>query len=450
MRIHSFLLLLAFPLLAAAGWFGWHWYTTPVPPELPLEHMDRAVAEVMQTALDGVHHNPRDGTAWGKLALATAANGYERESIACLVQAERFDPQDPRWPYLRGLTLLAGHPHEALPLLERALERAGSREQQAAIRFRLALALIEDSKLDAADEHLQALRAIEPSSARVNFALGLLAAERDQRPVAREYLQAAVNSPFASQQAHARLAALVLADGDTALARHYQQRAAEAPADMPWPDPFVDEQNAYAVGRQSRFLEAASLEARGKGNEAVALLRRIAQESPDARSYLELGRLLGNLGAHQEAESMLRAVVAMEPDNLQAHHFLGAVLFLEGEQQAATGGKERAQVLFRAAIAEQDRVLAIQPDHAMAHLMRGRALVPLGRTDEALKALRQAVHGRPEFSDMHLYLGEALAQAGHVREALLHLEDAARLARPGDARARQALEKWRKVSAPPA
>ncbi len=445
MRFRGPLLMLALAVLLPAGWLGWRWYTTPVPPALPLERMDSAVAELMRAALDEVHTAPRSGAAWGKLAMVAAANGYRDEALACLAEAERFDPHDPRWPYLHGHLLLADEPHKALPLLELAREQAGSRAQQMAIRFRLALVLIEDGQLDAAEEHLQALRELEPDkSVRVNVGLGLIAAARDQRFAAREHLQAVLNSPFACKQAHGQLAALALADGDAALARFHQQRYAQQPADIPWPDPFLDELNGYAVGRQSRFLEAESLEARGRLPEAVALLRRIAAEHPDARSYLGLGRALGNLGAYREAEPVLRTVVGMEPDNVQAHHLLGTVLFLEGEQEAAaTDGKERAQRLFRDAMDEQDRVLAMQRDHAMAHMMRGRALAALGRIDAALVSLRQAVLCRPEFADTHLYLGETLASAGQYTAALPHLEDAARLARPDDQRPRQALEKWR-------
>src|SRR5947209_17934344 len=106
MKLPSHVLVPALAVvLAVAGWFGWRWYTTPVPPELPVERMDRAVAEVMQAALDEVRRAPRDGRAWGKLALVTAANGYHAESLACLAHAERFDPEDPRWPYLHGHTL---------------------------------------------------------------------------------------------------------------------------------------------------------------------------------------------------------------------------------------------------------------------------------------------------------------------------------------------------------
>jgi tetratricopeptide (TPR) repeat protein len=443
-KVHVVFVALAVATLAVCAWLGWRWYTTPIPPELPLDRMDPAVAAVMQTALDEVRRSPRSGAAWGKLAMVTAANDCRDEALACLIQAERFDRENPRWPYLHGHMLLSGQPHEAFPLLRQALACPATREQEAAIRFRLALALIEDGRLDEAEQHLDRLRDLKSDGTRVSFGMALLAVARDDRPVARQLLESVRVSPFARQQAHARLAALALVDGDTARARFHQQHAAQPPPDIPWPDPLLDEMYACAVSRQSRFLEAEALEGRGRTTEAVALLRQIAAGTPDARSYLALGRALGNQGAYDEAEQVLGAVVEMDRTNLQAHHLLGTVLFLKAEQQAETpAGKELARTLFCKAVESQDQALAIQADHGVAHLMRGRALARLGRTKEALASLRLAAQSRPEFADVHLYLGLALAEADNIPEALPHLEDAVRLARPDDPRPRQALDKWR-------
>src|SRR5260370_12204928 len=111
-----FLGLAVAAMLVVAGWFGWRWYTTPVPPELPLERMDKAVAEVIETAFDDVRRDPRSGEAWGKLAAVTSVNGYTAQAAACLVQAERFHPPNPRSPYLRGLTRAFADPRNVFPL----------------------------------------------------------------------------------------------------------------------------------------------------------------------------------------------------------------------------------------------------------------------------------------------------------------------------------------------
>jgi tetratricopeptide (TPR) repeat protein len=92
--------------------------------------------------------------------------------------------------------------------------------------------------------------------------------------------------------------------------------------------------------------------------------------------------------------------------------------------------------------------VALQSDFGYAHLTRGQALKQLGRTDESLRAFRQALLCRPEFADMHLALGEALAESGKVSEGLEHLQNAARHAPPDDARPREALKKWQAKKKP--
>jgi tetratricopeptide (TPR) repeat protein len=440
----NLLIVLALAVLTA-GWFAWRWYTAPALPSFPLERMERPVAELIATAQEEVRLVPRSGEAWGKLAMIAAVNGYPEQALLCLIQAERLDRDDPRWPYLHAISLLREQPDTALPLLQRALELAATKAQVAAIRFRLVLMMAEHGQLDEAEQHLQALRGVEANSARVQFGAALLADARNDRKAARQHLETLLASPFARRQAHARLAAVALADGNDESARRYQERLGRLPADLPWPDLFLDEMNPYAVGRQNRFIEAESLEARGRLHESVALLRRIAAETPDVRSNLALGLGLGKLEAYDEAESVLRAVIDMDPHNLQANHFLGTVLFLRGEKLWNTpNGQEQARAVFREAVATQDRALAIKADHAMAHLTRGRALAYLGESEAAVRALREAVRCRPEIADTHLYLGETLADMGRLPEAVSHLEDAVRYARPDDPRPRAALAKWQR------
>jgi tetratricopeptide (TPR) repeat protein len=430
--------------LLLAGWVGWRWATTPVPPELTLDRTDAAVVEAVGAARDAVLRAPRSGTAWGKLAMVLAANGYADEAGTCFAQAERFDPADPRWPYLRGHGLMSHDPPAAVLALERALAHAELPQQRAVIHFRLALALLEAGALDGADDQLRALRSIEPAGPRLHFGLGLLAIARDDRATATAELSPLIGNPFTRRRAQTQLAALALADGDAELARLYQNRAALLPPDPPWPDPFLDAVAQYGVSRLVRLRHAEGLFAQGKLPEALPLLRQLAAEAPDARTCQALGLTLAKLNALEEAESVLRTALRLEPGHMQAHHTLASVLLRRGEVQLQTpGGTERAQELFRRAVAEADQALAAKGDDATAHLTRGRALQHLGQTDAALAALREAVVCRPEFAETHLQLGEALAEAGQLPAALSHLEDAVRLALPGDAAPRAALEKWR-------
>jgi predicted Zn-dependent protease len=65
----------------------------------------------------------------------------------------------------------------------------------------------------------------------------------------------------------------------------------------------------------------------------------------------------------------------------------------------------------------------------------------LGRLEEAVRALEDAVRCSPESVDPHLHLGETLLMAGRAEEGLRQLEDAVRAAPSSDPRPQEALKK---------
>src|SRR5437764_828110 len=87
--------------LALAGWVGWRWYATPAPPRIPLDGVQTEIAQAVGAALEEVRRRPRSGAAWGRLGMVLHANGFDEHVADCYRNAERFDPNNPRWPYLR-------------------------------------------------------------------------------------------------------------------------------------------------------------------------------------------------------------------------------------------------------------------------------------------------------------------------------------------------------------
>ena len=86
-------------------------------------------------------------------------------------------------------------------------------------------------------------------------------------------------------------------------------------------------------------------------------------------------------------------------------------------------------------------MLVGKPDHAFAHLYLGLALNRLGKPQEGLLELRQAVRYSPESVDPHLHLGEALVAAGERKEGFAHLDRAVELAGEDDPRPQKARER---------
>src|SRR5262249_53584377 len=161
-----------------------------------------------------------------------------KPAVACYTQAERFDPENPRWLYLHGAEVLADNPSEGIALLRRALARARPASVRSVVLFRLALVLIENGDLDEAEAHLPARRPLDggEGGARTHFALGLLAIAREDRAAAREHLGQVANYPACQKRACGLLA--TLAGPDREEVRRHRQRADQLPPDLPWPDPF--------------------------------------------------------------------------------------------------------------------------------------------------------------------------------------------------------------------
>ena len=125
---------------------GWYRHTHPpvvAPPEVPEAALDPGVRSALSRAREAVLKNPNSGPAWGELGMTFRVHGFYPQSNACFLQAARFDPENPRWPYLIGLINLLFAPDDAVPHLRTAARLAKTPEHRVAIRLRLAEALVE-------------------------------------------------------------------------------------------------------------------------------------------------------------------------------------------------------------------------------------------------------------------------------------------------------------------
>jgi tetratricopeptide (TPR) repeat protein len=443
-------LLVAVIVLAVIGWVVWGRSDTPAPPTIPFTDMEAPMVEAIQKAQDEVRREPRSAEAWGNLAMTLAANGFNPPALECYEHAERFDPTNPSWPYLRGLDLaLSGRPHDAIPLYYKALSLTKDSEHRTAILFRLGLILIEDGQLDTAERELQELIKLDPKGPRIDYALGLLAFARDDQKSAREHLSKLTEVPFARRHSCALLATLSASDPEQA--RKFNEQVRQLTVDRPWPDPFESEMRRFKVDRMSRIARFYELGNAGRQREAILSLQRYVAQSPDAEVCAILAVALLDDGQLEQAEKMFRESLRYDQKNVKVHQLLAETLYLQGEKSLAEpGGKDKARPFFEEAVSEEDKALAFHPDLGRALSRRGQALHYLGRDDEAVKTLRKAVLAEPDNGETHLCLGETLGELGQFPEALEQLKYAVELATPKDERPRKALEKWQaKAKEPP-
>ena len=168
--------------------------------------------------------------------------------------------------------------------------------------------------------------------------------------------------------------------------------------------------------------------------ESVEPLRVVAVAGDDKAVWARLGRTLTGLSRAGEASAAWRRVLALDPQDLEAHAALAALL--EGDHaeavihlrtiadkrpEAAESWRALARALTAlgdqpAAVTPWRRVLASSPDDLEAH----GALAQLLAADpaEAVVHLRALAKARPEAADVWRALGQALTALGDRDEAV--------------------------------
>lgn len=163
-----------------------------------------------------------------------------------------------------------------------------------------------------------------------------------------------------------------------------------------------------------RLKEAMALHRAGRLDEAASLYHEVVASEPENAEALHwLGMLRHETGQHVLAAELIGQAVALRPG---ATHFRANL----AEAFRASGDHERAAESARAA-------LALWPDYPEALCVLGTALSTLGRHAEAVEPLRRAVELRPGFVVAHNNLGLALRELGRLDSALEHVRRAVEL-----------------------
>jgi tetratricopeptide (TPR) repeat protein len=408
---------------ATAGWRYWRLREAPAPPTIDRTGADPEVAEAVDQAADAVRKSPRSAATWGKLGELLVAHNYDDEARVCFTQANQLEPNDARWPYLLGMTLLFSDTDAAITQFQRAVQL---QDDSPAMRLRLAETLLTQARLDEAEKQFRRLLSLEPANPRGQLGLGRLAYQRGDLAGSRDFLGRAIASPLTQQAAHALLAEIEQRANDPVAAARERLRAAELPGDQDWHDPVVVEVERLRVGRQARLDQALQVLRRQGLAEGFGQLRELVRDYPDwDQAWLNCGRVYLEHQEYPAAEDALRKSLKLAPDSVQAHFYLGLVLFLRGD--------------YVAAVASFREAARLKPDHALAYYNLGHCWKRLDNQSAALEAFREVVRCKPGHAAAHANLGELLAEQGEKIEAARHLRLAVEL-NPDDTAAKKLLE----------
>jgi serine/threonine-protein kinase len=268
---------------------------------------------------------------------------------------------------------------------------------------------------------LEAARLADPDPYRDRLREALLAEDRRREAGALKALAAA---PEAADQPAptAVLLGRALADNDQAEAAVALLRPAAVrhPGDVwvnhtlagalaklrpPAREEAVRYYTAARVLRPETAHELAHLlERMGRGGEAEAVFRDLAERRPENPRHLAcLGRLLTDRGRSGDAAPVLdravaaaRAAIRLQPHDAAVHYQLGNALNGQGKVDEATAACREA--------------VRLKPDDAVAHHYLGNALRGQGKVDEAIAAFREAIRLKPDLALAHNCLGAILCE----------------------------------------
>lgn len=164
----------------------------------------------------------------------------------------------------------------------------------------------------------------------------------------------------------------------------------------------------------ARLHMAFAMENGGDYLKAADLLRDALQHTAQPELYIMLSTVLEKGGQIHEAEQAVREGLKQSPEHIDLIYRLGVLLDQQGDKAAC--------------IAEMQRILRIEPEHADALNYIGYSYAEQGiRLDEALKLVQKALEIKPESGYIIDSLGWVYFQKGLYETAIQHLQRAAEL-----------------------
>ena len=265
--------------------------------------IDRTLADIDAIELgQGVYH--RFGQAVRQIWLAKQeAKGQRKDPLLTearllLDQAATMRPTWSRIALARAeIEQMRGNPEEAIGYMKKAIEQG---ETSPVVIQRLVDALVQRQRYVEADQELERLR----KSMLVDSELGKMAANvalrRGNRDKALELAENAVKSDAKNFRAlvwHARM--LFVANKDQAAIKKIQQAIALADTE---PEPYV---------ALVQFLAA-----RGKGEEALAVLKQAHDKLSPAQAPLAIAQCYEALGLSDDARKSYDAAIKQSPGDI--------------------------------------------------------------------------------------------------------------------------------------
>jgi tetratricopeptide (TPR) repeat protein len=395
------------------------------PPQPNLTGVDPAVQRVIEKGIAYVKKEPQSGAAWGQLGCIFTAHLFSEEAYVCFGEAERYEPDNPMWAYLQGLTFLPREPEKALPKIEQAVKLVGDSVEGP--RLQLAELYMSLGRNEEARAQFQAALKQQKWNARAQIGLARIALQAGNLDAAQKLLEEAGESEYGRKAILAIWAEILERKKDTKGAQQKLAKMIELPDDPAWPDPYRETVAKYQVGESVRLRATYELnDSFGRPQQALLYAEQLVTDYPQSpRAWAALGWVQLNQLKYEAADQSSRKSLALDDKNAEVWANLGQIRY--------------EQKRFEDAVSFFHSALERKPNLWRAHYQLGMCWQKLGRPKEAITAFYDALGCQPLSPPSHARLGELLLKEKRTNEAIQHLQQAVDLD-PKDAATRQLLD----------
>ena len=156
---------------------------------------------------------------------------------------------------------------------------------------------------------------------------------------------------------------------------------------------------------EDQLKSLINLYSQGELSLVVERAQALTKQYPQAFSIWNLmGASAAQIGQLDQAIIAFQRVLAIKPDNADAHNNMGVALKVQGKLEEA--------------IQAFNKALTIKPDNADAYYNIGNALKEQGKLKEAIEAYNKALAIKPDYAKAYNNMGIALQKQGKREEAI--------------------------------
>ena len=354
-------------------------HTLELGLESALANADVAIAKAIRAAAKDLETKPNSADAWGKLAMLLSAHDMKEVAAQCFQRAAELEPDETRWPYLRGRALALIDLEAAILALKKAVEV--NQDQITNPRLQLAELLLEQGSVDDASAQIRIVLQKHTNSDRARLLMARAKFLKGDWQACLESLSHFRGEPNKKVFILAAESQQRLGNRDEA---HRLRVQADNAEDYGWGDPYVREVMEYRTGLKVSLNQADELFGAGKYEKSIRLLESVIADYPESDwAKILLGRAFIRTQRYSEAEEQLRAALALAPGSVEALFRLGVVHFRQEQLKEAT-------IQFRKAI-------RLKPDFTMAYYNLSFCQEKQGDISGAIKSMRRCVQCEPEY-----------------------------------------------------